>query len=87
MTTLPDTITLRTAAPGAAATLSRPADVAEALEMAPGAVLRAVATPDGLLLRRADANGAPDASERAEVMEIFEEFSAQYQNALRELAK
>lgn len=79
-TTVSDTVTLRASAPGSPATLSLPQEIAEALGMKDGATLRAVQTPDGLLLStaRTHAQAVAEAADRAE---------AQYENAFRELAK
>ena len=48
--------------------------------LTPGSHVHATETPDGILLTPYD----PDF---AEAMALFEEFSEQYKNALRELAK
>ena len=77
MATAPDTVTVRA---DGEATLSFPQDVLDHLGMEAGMVLRAVSTPDGLLLTTANAHkqAVADAADRAE---------AQYENAFRELAK
>lgn len=61
--------------------LTLPKDIREQFGIVDKTDLTISVTPDGILIQpQRDA-------EFAEVMEIFEEFSAQYKNALRELAK
>ena len=82
MATASDTVRV-----GGEATLSFPQNVLDLLGVKAGTVLHAVATPDGLLLKTADARASTADAEFAEAMDVFEKFSDQYKNALRELAK
>ena len=71
---------LRTDRIGSLLGLTFPQDLLDRYGIEEGTHVYAVETPDGILIKKADADAE-------EVMELFEEFSAQYGNALRELAK
>ncbi len=71
---------LRTDRIGSLLGLTFPQDLMDRYEIEEGTHVYAVETPDGILIKKADAS-------RAEVMEAYERITAQYGNALRELAK
>lgn len=74
------TRTLRARRIGNSVGITFPKDLRERYGIEDKSSLHVVETNDGLLLQRVDADFN-------EAMEIFAEFSEQYKNALRELAK